>query len=138
LRVRLLLASLLLVAGLTAAGCGGGDTTDHNSAAIESAEESGRESQEVEDEVLSILRPKLHIRAYAGVDNAFQLPDGLRCSITGAQPASSYAYGIPDDDLVSPDGETVVQVNYFIDPEGTPEETIKAECLKATAEALGW
>jgi len=147
MNVKFLVAALLLAGIAALTGCGGDEQhpADRNSALIEAAEEGSRdaeeaqsESVEAEAEVLSVLRPALHLRPYSGVENAFQLPDGQWCSISGVKAASSYAYGIPDDDLVSPDGETVVRINYFVDLDGTPGETIRAECLKATIQALGW
>lgn len=134
MRIRALVAAISLLA-LT--GCGGSDGEDRNAAAIEEAAARGHEQREAEADVLAELRETYRLRHYAGVDNVFEIDSGELCDVQAVGLADEYPFGVPENDLQEPDGEIVVEVNYFTGSD-RPGETVRAECLEAVKDALGW
>lgn len=126
-------------------GCGGenggsDETTpsEHNEAAIQQAEQAGESVGAARDEVLRRLDAELNLRHYAGLDDTFAIPGG-HCSVDDVTTVEELGpYGEPDEtDLVSPDGQVVVSINIFVGAD-TNEPALRAACLQAAKEALGW
>jgi len=141
-RYVLILAAVVVFASALV-GCGGGSDEEsaqaRNDAAISEAETTAERTQASEQEVTATLRQSLDLTTYSGVKNAFRLESGDWCSIASVEQHEPSDQPIqPEETLVSPDGTTWVLVSYFVGETAADDAAIRAECLKATQDALGW
>jgi hypothetical protein len=123
-------ATIITLAALALAGCGGSDGSGHNDQVIAQAQSNEASAASIRAKLQSSLG--LHYSTDYDVDDIYTTYDG-DCGIRWIGPSDETA---GDQVITSPNGKMAVNVETWFD--ANSNHTPLSACLEAARQALGW